>query len=1163
MSPKKSASAISRAAAIALAAGMVTVPQAYAQEVKTTEMKVVMGCNLQIKQSDVPRVFRGLLGGAEGVYNGGSTKYNMIRFAPSVTAPTEAEKGKQFDYVINLGKVGAPAQIALASVQSADQMNVWIDLPANATVDEIQLTGGDQNVTYQYDKANNRIRFFKEGGADVSKWTEAGENQWVHGGLKANREKVNGIDQFVVDFPQITLKMTPTGAPGEEIAPFLDRTDPKEFDSKAFAQLYANANAVGQNANAFVRCGLSETDSTGGDNTQEKSDLFPAVKIIEAKKTEAETTTPTAKAPVTITKGDKLPDAKAQLNGVPANATAKWTTNHTEIGDNQPGEIQVTYADGSTDTVKITVNVKRALTQAEKYEPKAKTDKIVYYQDQKLGEGEFAAKASVANVADLPADAKYAWKYPADKIGENLTGTIVVTYSDGSVDEVTRPVAVRPARTQADFNDPQPIVEPRLKYTLGDPDPDPRERIQDFGKLPEGTTAAWTSERGKVGPNLTGIITVTYPDGSKDEVRLPVDVFAPYAPVADPNPTEVTVGADIADDDAKAQIANADAAPEGTTFEWKTKPTTTEAGDVTGVVTVKVPNKDAVDVTVDYTVIAADDNTWRPQVTTEIQEVERDAEIADDDAKALVTNLNDAPEGATVAWKTKPETSKAGATTGVITITVGEGDDAKSVDRTVRYTVTETFEPKAQEGLTVEIGTEINDDAAAAIANVAGAPYGATYEWVTKPDTTKVGETTGTVKVSIPGQGDTVTSVDVEVTYQVTSSFEPKKNDTAANVVYGTDTDKWGADEAAAQIQNRIEAPAGTTYEWVTKPDTTKEGKQAGQIKVTVPGHTDEEKKTFTVDVEVNVTDAPVEIVPFKPVAAEGLKAMQGHVVKEIHARESIANKDDAPEGTTFTWKEKPDTQIPGEGKKGTVIVKEPGQDPVEVEITYTIEERKVETPKPETPTPENPTPETPKPETPKPETPKPETPAPTPEIQDGKLKFTNEDGASIFRPGSQINLVREDGQKVTVIADENGAFPVPEGLANVQTVTFSGPGNFEEVTYTVDLEKKTVKKNMTTAEIAGTVIGAVLGTVGLLGSVVQLSGIAKFNTDLQKQLGIYNPQIAKQVEQAMPAVSGVLGLAGLGLVIGLLVPKSDDKVNVKLGETEFRFAGYTFPKNQ
>lgn len=1151
MSTKKSTSVLSKAAIIALAAGMVAVPQANAET--KTNLDQPLACNLQLKNPGA--IPLGQASAVEGVYNAANKTYDNFKIKLAETsAPDTVEQGKEFDYVINAGTIGVPAQIkaaVTANVSRVSQLNLWYELPENAEYVSHTQEGGQAGV--KVEKDGNRLRIWvpapEKGSVDVTQWSKSTRGAYAHGGAEATKAG----DYFNIDIPKVTVKLKATGEPGSTIQPGFPKVDAEKFESDLPIQFYADASArapfVGQiSANGFIRCGLSEDDTywprqRKGPNLE--STKFSAVTITEAKKTEAETTTPTAKAPVTITKGDKLPDAKAQLNGVPADATAKWTTNHTEIGDNQPGEIQVTYADGSTDTVKITVNVKRALTQAEKYEPKAKTDKIVYYQDQKLGEGEFAAKASVANVADLPADAKYDWKYPANKIGENLTGTIVVTYSDGSVDEVTRPVAVRPARTQADFNDPQPIVDPRLKWTLGDPKPPASERVEGFNELPEGTTAEWTSEVGKVGENLTGIITVTYPDGSTDEVRLPVDVSAPYAPQANANPTEVTVGATVADEDAKAQIANAEQAPDGTTFTWKTKPATTEAGDVTGVVTVKVPNRDAVDVEVHYTVIAEGDDTWRPQVTTEVTEVKRDAEIADDDAKDLVNNLNEAPEGATVAWKTKPDTSKAGATTGVITITVGEGENATSVDRTVRYTVTETYAPEAKEDLTVEIDTEIDDDAAAAIANVAGAPYGTTYEWVTKPDTTKVGETTGTVKVSVPGQGDTVTSVNVEVTYQVTSSFAPKKNDTPADVVYSTDTDKWGADEAAAQIQNRIEAPAGTTYEWVTKPDTTKEGKQAGQIKVTVPGHTDEEKKTFTVDVEVNVTDAPVEIVPFKPVAAEGLKAMQG---QEIDARESIANKDDAPEGTTFTWKEKPDTQIPGEGKKGTVIVKEPGQDPVEVEITYTIEERKVETPAPENPTPENPTPEN---------------PAPTPEIQDGKLKFTNDDGASIFKPGSQINLVREDGQKVTVIADENGAFPVPEGLANVQTVTFSGPGNFEEVTYTVDLEKKTVKKNMTTAQIAGTVIGAVLGTVGLLGSVVQLSGIAKFNTDLQKQLGIYNPQIAKQVEQAMPAVSGVLGLAGLGLVIGLFVPKSGDKVNVKLGETEFRFAGYTFPKNQ
>ncbi|GAB3078671.1 Rib/alpha-like domain-containing protein [Corynebacterium aquatimens] len=1102
-------------AATSLTAGLVVAPHSDAQEVKTTQMKVVMGCNLQIKQADVPRVFRGLLGGAEGVYNGGSDKYNMIRFAPSVTAPVEVEEGKQFDYVVELGKVGAPAQIALASVQSADQMNVWLDLPQNATLNEVVLTGGDPNVTYKVE--GNRIRLFQEGGADVSKWTEAGEAQWVHGGLKTKREQVNGIDQFVVDFPKVTLKMTPKdGTAGQEVAPYLDRTDPKAFSPKAFAQLYANANAVGQNANAFVRCGLSETDTTGGDNKTEKSDLFPSVKVKEAKQTEAATTTPTAKDAVTITKGDALPDAKAQLSGVPANATAKWTTTHTEIGDDQKGGIKVTYADGSTDDVNITVNVKRALTQAEQFDPKAIQDpKPVYYQGEPLP----AAKDSVVEPDALPAGTTFEWKYPANKIGENLTGTVVITYPDGSKDEVTRPVAVRPKKTQADENDPKPITEPRLKYTLGDPDPDPRERIQDFDKLPAGTTAAWTSARGKVGPNLTGIITVTYPDGSKDEVRLPVDVSAAYAPQPKANPTDVAVGADIADEDAKAQIANADKAPEGTTFTWKTKPATTTAGVVTGVVTVKVPNKEAVDVEVQYEVIAADDNTWRPQVTTEVQTIEKDTDTAtltDSDAKNLVTNFDDAPADAKVAWKTKPDTSKAGATTGVITITTGEGADAKSVDRTVRFNVTETYKPEAKKDLKVEIGTEISDDAAvAAIANVPSAPFGTEYKWSKKPDTSKVGKTTGTVEVSIPGEAPQQVRVEVvTVPYEVTSSFEPKKNDTPADVAYGTDTSKWGEDEAASMIQNGIEAPEGTTYEWVTKPKTDAEGKQTGTIKVTVPGHVDPETnvaadKVFNVDVEINVVDAPVEVEPFVAKPAEGLKAKQGHLVKDIHARESIANKNDAPEGTTFAWKDKPSTQNIGPNT-GVVIVKVPGQDKQEVTINYVIEPRDPETAS---------------------EKPK--------EIKKSTLRIKVKGANGEPKANAEVNI-KVNGVPFTRVTDANGEATIEiEETANVN-VEYDGsnyyvdPANGAQIKVTED-GKPT----------PGTIAGAVISALLLVGAVVPIPGLKDAITNVQKQLGIFNPQIADIAAKAQPAVFGIAGIVGLGLTLNEIFGKN------KLGKTE------------
>ncbi|GAB3078667.1 Rib/alpha-like domain-containing protein [Corynebacterium aquatimens] len=497
---------------------------------------------------------------------------------------------------------------------------------------------------------------------------------------------------------------------------------------------------------------------------------------------------------------------------------------------------------------------------ADKYDPKAKTDKLVFYRGvEEPQRGDLPdPKDSVVYPDALPDGTTFEWKYPANKVGEDLVGTIVITYPDFSTDEVTRPVAVR-MKTQATENDPQPIVEPRLKYTLGDPFPDPTTRIKDFGDLPEGTTAQWTSEVGKVGENLTGIITVTYPDGSTDQVRLPVDVSAAWAPRAKANPTVVATNAEVADADAKNQIINNADAPAGTTFTWATKPVTTAPGDTTGIVTVKAPNVEAVDVTVAYTV-AADTTAWRPQVTEDIQQVTQGTTLNDDAAKALITNLTaqNAPAKTKVAWKSTPDTTTPGITTGTITITTGEGAAQKTYERTVRYIVAPTFTPQAKQGLKIEIGTKPNADASLAIANVAQAPFGTTYEWNKQPDTSKLGVTQAEVKVTVPGEDPTnLTVTFVAVDYDVTTTFNPVRTDLPVEVARGTDTTGWGSKEAASMLQNTVEAPAGTTFAWAVKPATDELGVHQGTVKVTIPGHTASEAQVIEVPVAISVVDKP------------------------------------------------------------------------------------------------------------------------------------------------------------------------------------------------------------------------------------------------------------------------------------------------------------------
>lgn len=80
------------------------------------------------------------------------------------------------------------------------------------------------------------------------------------------------------------------------------------------------------------------------------------------------------------------------------------------------------------------------------------------------------------------------------------------------------------------------------------------------------------------------------------------------------------------------------------------------------------------------------------------------------------------------------------------------------------------------------------------------------------------------------------------------------------------------------------------------------------------------------------------------------------------------------------------------------------------------------------------------------------------------------------------------------------------------------------------------VKADITAADIAGPIVGAVVSLAVLIGSQTSIPGIERAITDGQKALGIYNPQMVQVASQTLPVAGGVIGLAGLIAAIVQLV---------------------------
>ncbi|MFS9262983.1 Rib/alpha-like domain-containing protein, partial [Streptococcus infantis] len=291
------------------------------------------------------------------------------------------------------------------------------------------------------------------------------------------------------------------------------------------------------------------------DGSKDEVPVKVTVKDPSAPATDADKNTPTAKDQ-TVKPGDK-PSAKDSIGNVgdlPKGTTVEFKT---PVDTTTPGDkgttVVVTYPDGSKDEVPVKVTVKdpsAPATDADKNTPTAK--------DQTVKPGDKpSAKDSIGNVGDLPKGTTVEFKTPVDTTTPGDKGTtVVVTYPDGSKDEVPVKVTVKdpsaPA-TDADKNTPtakDQTVKPGDK-------PSAKDSIGNVGDLPKGTTVEFKTPVDTTTPGDKGTtVVVTYPDGSKDEVPVKVTVKDPTNKVVkDPSVTPVTDPSNLTDAE-KAKVAD-------------------------------------------------------------------------------------------------------------------------------------------------------------------------------------------------------------------------------------------------------------------------------------------------------------------------------------------------------------------------------------------------------------------------------------------------------------------------------------------------------------------------------------------------------------------------------------------------------------------------------
>ncbi|MBF0713954.1 YSIRK-type signal peptide-containing protein, partial [Gemella sp. GH3] len=145
-------------------------------------------------------------------------------------------------------------------------------------------------------------------------------------------------------------------------------------------------------------------------------------------------------------------DSISNVGDLPDNTTFEWET---PVDTTSAGEVKatvvVTYTDsetGKTITERVPVTITVTEPNADTYEPVGKDQSVNLNEEPK-------AEDSVENFGDLPTGTTASFKTPVDTSSAgDKPATVVVTYPDGTTDELEVTVKVVDNRTDADKNEP-------------------------------------------------------------------------------------------------------------------------------------------------------------------------------------------------------------------------------------------------------------------------------------------------------------------------------------------------------------------------------------------------------------------------------------------------------------------------------------------------------------------------------------------------------------------------------------------------------------------------------------------------------------------------------------------------------------------------------------
>ena len=440
-------------------------------------------------------------------------------------------------------------------------------------------------------------------------------------------------------------------------------------------------------------------------------------------------------------------------------------------GQNQPVNVKVTYVDGTNDTVIVTVNYGLA---TDAYDPAGQAITVDKGSQPNAADG-------IANKADLPANTTYGWAAPVDTSTPGTTsGTIVVTYPDGSTDQVTVDVIVNENATNTELYTAQGgVVNKPYGQTatndevIGVVTTDaPAEKIQSIVAVDAIPTT---------GQNQPVNVKVTYVDGTNDTVIVTVN-YGLATDAYDPAGQAITVDKG-SQPNAADGIANKADLPANTTYGWTAPVDTSTPGTTSGTVVVTYPDGSTDQVTVD--VIVNDNRTDAEKYTPEGQEVNVNKGETPNPEDGI-RNKDDLPEDTKYEWKTPVNTDKPGETPGIIVVTYPDGTTEEvevKVNVTDPRTDADKYDPETKPEI---IKPGENPDLTDNVTNLDDLPEGTQIKDITPEgtiDPNKPGEYEGTLEIQYPdGSKETVT---VKVTVE-----KPASTVTPVNNQQNTQTNK-------------------------------------------------------------------------------------------------------------------------------------------------------------------------------------------------------------------------------------------------------------------------------------------------------------------------------------------------------------------------------------